>query len=57
LPATEYEKLTGWKCPAKGGPLTKALTAEQKIIDRDVRLKISAELGHNRVEITKIYCA
>ncbi|MEQ9562875.1 MAG: integrase domain-containing protein [Woeseiaceae bacterium] len=50
-----YEELTGWKAPAAGGPSTKALTAEQKIQDREVRLTISHELGHEREQITAVY--
>ncbi len=50
-----YEELTGWKCPAVGGLETKALTAEQRETDRQARLTISQELGHNREQITAAY--
>lgn len=50
-----YQELTGWACPACGGPTAKQLTAEQKRIDREVRLIISAELGHGREQITSVY--
>lgn len=50
-----YESLTGWKAPACGGPRWKQLTAEQKEIDQSVRLKISEELGHSRINVTSIY--
>jgi hypothetical protein len=43
-----YEELTGWKCPAAGGPETKALTPEQHELDHGARLTISRELGHER---------
>ncbi len=50
-----YEELTGWKCPAAGGPNSKALTPEQKEIDRQARLSISRELGHEREQVTAVY--
>ena len=50
-----YRELTGWACPACGGPGTKQLTAEQRLIDRAVRLQISGELGHGREQITAVY--
>jgi hypothetical protein len=50
-----YEALTGWKCPAAGGPGPKQLTALQKARDRTVRLVISVELGHGREQITTVY--
>ena len=43
---TRYEQLTGWKCPAAGG---------QKAADREARLTISRELGHEREQITAVY--
>jgi integrase len=50
-----YEELTGWKCPAAGGPDSKALTPEQRELDREVRLTISRELGHEREAVTVAY--
>jgi len=50
-----YEKLTGWKCPKQGGPISKELTAEQKQQDRIARLEISEHLGHSRESVTVIY--
>jgi site-specific recombinase XerC len=50
-----YQELTGWACPAQGGPTSKQLTPEQKPIDLDARLTISDELGHEREQITAIY--
>ena len=54
---TRYEKLTGWKAPAAGGPTSLALSPspEQKAVDREVRLIISRELGHEREQVTSIY--
>ncbi len=51
-----YEELTGWKCPAAGGPVAKDLTHEQRERDREVRLIISRELGHERVAVVGAYC-
>ena len=51
-----YEELTGWKSPAAGGPISKALTAEQRKTDHQVRLIISREMGHEREQITAVYC-
>src|SRR3989338_4364936 len=44
-----YFELTGWHCPAKGGPTKKNLNSEQKLIDQQAREIISQELGHDRV--------
>ncbi len=51
-----YLELTGWSAPAAGGPRSRALTREQKLIDRHARLTISRELGHEREQVTAIYC-
>jgi len=50
-----YRELTGWACPACGGPSGAQLTLEQKAIDRKMRLQISRELGHGRAQITTVY--
>ena len=50
-----YEELTGWKAPAAGGPSSKQLSPEQKAVDRELRLIISRELGHEREQITAVY--
>lgn len=50
-----YQELTGWPAPAAGGPIHKDLTPEQKALDREVRLRISQELGHEREQITAVY--
>ncbi len=50
-----YHELTGWECPACGGPTAKQLGAEQKRIDKEARLIVSAELGHGRGQITSVY--
>lgn len=50
-----YLKMTGWKAPAAGGPLSKDLNPEQKRTDREARLAILRELGHEREQITAVY--
>jgi len=50
-----YEELTGWLAPAAGGPISSQLTHDQRAVDYLARLKISAELGHNREAITAVY--
>ena len=50
-----YEALTGWKAPAAGGPISRQLSAAQKVADRAARLAISAALGHEREQITAVY--
>ncbi len=54
---TRYRELTGWPAPATGGPRSKELTPAQREIDREARLTISRELGHERAQITAVYLA
>ena len=51
-----FEELTGYPCPAKGGPKVNELTKEQLMLDKKVRLQLSYELGHSRRYISSIYC-
>lgn len=50
-----YLELTGRRSPAAGGSCSKELTQEDKKVDKEARLCISAELGHEREQITTIY--
>ncbi len=50
-----YEELTGWSCPAAGGPVAKDLTAEKWKLDHEARLTISRELGHDREAVVGAY--
>ena len=50
-----YEELTGWKSPAAGGPSCKSLAHGQRDRDREVRLVISRELGHERRQVVGVY--
>ena len=52
---SRYEELTGWKSPLAGGPKQKDLTPDQRDKDKEVRLLISKELGHERLQITATY--
>ncbi|MBF4370531.1 integrase, partial [Vibrio anguillarum] len=50
-----YLELTGWRSPKAGGLSSRELTPEQKAVDREARLTISKELGHEREAITVAY--
>ena len=50
-----YEELTGWKAPAAGGPVAKALSHGQRIMDQYARRTVSLELGHIRTQISSVY--
>jgi len=50
-----YEVLTGWKSPIAGGPSSKSLTPDQRDQDRQARLIISREMGHEREQVTSVY--
>ena len=52
---TRYRELTGWAAPAAGGPRSRDLTPSQREADREARLTISEELGHEREQITAVY--
>ena len=51
-----YFNLTGWSCPAKGGPLKGELNEDQRRLDDLARRKISEELGHERIMLVAVYC-
>jgi hypothetical protein len=50
-----YEELTGWKCPAAGGPARRSLNPQDRAKDDEVRQMISRELGHERISIVSVY--
>ena len=52
---TRYEELTGFKAPIAGGPKSRELTPEQRVLDKEARVIISQELGHGREAITAVY--
>lgn len=51
-----YQELTGWASPHAEGSKYKELTYEQKEIDRKVRLTLSKELGHERLDMIANHC-
>lgn len=52
---TRYRELTGWNCPHKDGTSRRELDNAKKEIDNEARLRISNELGHNRIQIVANY--
>lgn len=50
-----YEELTGWKCPAAGGPARRSLNPQDRAKDDEARQTISRELGHERISIVSVY--
>ena len=50
-----YQHLTGWPCPAAGGPTASRLSIDQRKQDYQARLTISRELGHVREQISAVY--
>jgi hypothetical protein len=50
-----YRELTDWLAPAAGGPRSRDLTPLQREPDREARVTISEELGHEREQITAVY--
>jgi len=43
------------RAAAAGGPRSRDLTPSQRELDREARLTISEELGHEREQITAVY--
>lgn len=50
-----FQELTGFNCPAQGGPISNDLTPDQRALNEKARAMISAELGHTRENITAVY--
>ena len=50
---TRYRELMGFDCPAVGG--FRSLTSEEIAKDKEIRMLISEELGHSRINITSVY--
>lgn len=50
-----YFELSGNHCVANGGLKRAEMTWEQRTVDDAIRLQISRELGHERLQITTIY--
>ena len=43
----------GFDCPAVGG--SRSLSADEIAKDKEIRMLISEELGHSRINITSVY--
>ena len=50
---TRYLELMCFPCPAVGG--FRSLTSEEIAKDKEIRMLISEELGHSRINITSVY--
>ena len=50
---TRYLELMGFPCPAVGG--SRSLSADEVAKDKEIRMLISEELGHSRINITSVY--
>src|SRR2546427_12233404 len=50
-----YHELTGWECPARGGPSSRQLTKKEQERGREGGLQTSHEMGHGRSEVTAAY--
>ncbi|MEG2103500.1 MAG: hypothetical protein RRY99_18550, partial [Flavobacterium sp.] len=50
---TRYRELMGFDCPAVGG--IRSLSADEMAKDKEIRMLISEELGHSRINITSVY--
>ena len=50
---TRYRELMGFDCPAVGG--SRSLSADEQVKDKEIRMLISEELGHSRINITSVY--
>ncbi|MDX1487415.1 MAG: phage integrase N-terminal domain-containing protein [Acidiferrobacterales bacterium] len=50
-----FLELTGFQAPIAGGPKRSSLSADERALDQKARAVISAELGHNREQITVVY--
>lgn len=50
-----FLELTGFECPARGGPASRELTPEQRALNEKARALISLALGHSREQISAVY--
>ncbi|OAL80761.1 integrase [Acinetobacter sp. SFB] len=50
---TRYRELMGFDCPAVGG--SRLLSEHEREKDKEIRMLISEELGHSRINITSVY--
>ncbi len=50
-----FHELTGYACPAKGGPKKSDLSSEQLLKDKEARLELACQLGHSRFYVSNVY--
>lgn len=50
-----YKQLAGFSCPMAGGKPTAELSRQERNLDREARRELSHELGHGRLDVTKVY--
>lgn len=50
-----YRELAGQESPVTGGPSRQSMSKDQRDKDNEVRLQISRELGHERIQIVAVY--
>ena len=50
-----FQEITGFACPAQGGPISRDLTPGQRALNEKARAVISSELGHRREAVTVVY--
>ncbi len=50
-----FQEITGFACPAQGGPISRDLTPNQRALNEKARAVISSELGHRREAVTAVY--
>lgn len=52
---SRYKTLTGWECPAAGGPSAEEMNQTDRHLDALARMQVSNELGHSRIDVTDTY--
>ncbi len=50
-----YEELAGWRCPLAGESPGSALKGARGRIDREARVTVARELGHNRRAVSETH--
>ena len=50
---TRCRGLMGFDCPAVC--VSRSLSADEQVKDKEIRMLISEELGHSRINITSVY--
>ncbi|WP_075996622.1 phage integrase N-terminal domain-containing protein [Salaquimonas pukyongi] len=50
-----FRVLAGFACPLEGGKTRREMTPQEREADRAARMRVSRELGHNRLSVTDTY--